>query len=214
MADTSSRSGQARYTNPDLLTWLNALHASHDDVLQRAFDAPSQNAMPSIQVGASEGKFLTLLMRMIGAKKVVEIGTLAGYSALRLARGLPSDGHVDSFEFDPRHAEVARSNVGSERVTVHVGRAAELLPTIEARAPFDAVFIDADKGSYDVYAEWASRHLRPGGLILIDNAYFFGRLLEDSKDAAAVRRAHELTAQHFDSVCLPTPDGLVVGLKR
>jgi caffeoyl-CoA O-methyltransferase len=95
-----------------------------------------------------------------------------------------------------------------------VGRALEVLDDLASEGPFDAVFVDADKGSYDRYAEWARSNLRAGGLLLADNAYFFGRLMEDDPDAAAMRRMHEIVGADFDSVCIPTPDGLVLGIRR
>jgi caffeoyl-CoA O-methyltransferase len=172
--------------------------------------------MPAIQVGPSEGRFLYLLMKMIGAKKVVEVGTLAGYSAIHMARALPAGGQLWTIEYEPKHAEVARSNIAaaglSDRVTVLVGAGRDVLPTI--KGPVDAVFIDADKGNYDHYGHWAIEHLRPGGLVLGDNAYLFGKLLEDSDTGRAMRRFHEEVAATCESVCLPTPDGLVLGIKK
>jgi len=218
MADVSSRAGSSRYVTPEITRYVDDTHAAHDAGLQRAFDAPQHHGMPAIQLGASEGKTLSLLMRMVGARKVVEIGTLAGYSAIRIAQGLPPDGKLWTFELDPRHAQVARDNLAAaglaDRVAVCLGPALELLASIEASGPFDAVFIDADKSGYPDYARWAQRHLRPGGLLIGDNAYFFGQLLSDSLEAARMRDFHEFVARHFDSVCLPTPDGLVLGLAR
>jgi caffeoyl-CoA O-methyltransferase len=121
-------------------------------------------------------------------------------------------------EYEPRHAEVARGNLAAagvaDRVTVHVGAGRDVLPTLERHGPFDAVFIDADKINYPHYGQWALDHLRPGGLVLGDNSYLFGELLDDSDRARAMRAFHELIAQHCDSVCAPTPEGLVVGIKR
>ena len=99
-------------------------------------------------------------------------------------------------------------------MTVVVGAGREVLPTLSGQGPFDAVFIDADKENYDHYGRWAIDHLRPGGLVIGDNAYFFGKLLEDSAGARAMRGFHELVAAACDSVCVPTPDGLVVGIKK
>src|SRR5690606_28057005 len=101
-----------------------------------------------------------------------------------------------------------------ERVQVLVGAGTEVLPTLVDRGPFDAVFIDADKENYDFYGRWSLDNLRPGGLVLGDNAYLFGELMEDSVRGRAMRAFHELVASSCDSVCVPTPDGLVVGIKR
>jgi len=217
MADTDSRAGLS-YATREILDWLAAVHAPHDAGLARAFDAPAAHGMPAIQLGASEAKAVALLLRVAGAKKVVEVGTLAGYSALVMARALPEDGHLWTIEFDPKHARVARENLAAagfqDRVTVHEGAGLEVLPRLVPFGPFDAVFIDADKGNYGRYGRWAADNLRSGGLLVGDNAFLFGRLLEDSPEAAAMRRFHEEARAHFDTVCLPTPDGMLLGVRR
>ena len=216
MADANSRAGE-RYDTPEIIAYLNHLHASHDEGLASAFEAPDRHGMPAIQVGMSEGKLLTLLLRMIGAKYVLEIGTLAGYSAIRMAQALPADGHLTTLELDHRHAIVAKHNIQqagfANEISVVEGSALQWLE-IQTSLSFDTVFIDADKGNYDKYLRYAANLIRPGGLLLVDNAYLFGRLLEDSEEAAAVRRCHEEAAQAFDTVCIPTPDGLLLGIKR
>lgn len=217
MADDLSRAG-SRYATPEVLGFVERVHVAHDEALARAFDAPGRSGLPAIQLGRSEGKLLGLLLRLARARKVVEVGTLAGYSAIHIARALPSDGHLWSIEMDSRHAEVARENLRfaglSSRVTVVVGRALDVLPTLVARGPFDAVFVDADKESYDQYGRWAARNVRPGGLLVGDNAYLFGRLLDaGDPSAAAMRRFHEDSSRYFDAVCVPTPDGLLVGVR-
>lgn len=217
MADIQSRAGQ-RYGSPELIDYVNKLHAPHDTPLAQAFAAPGLHEMPAIQLGPSEGKLVGLLIALTGARKVVEVGTLAGYSAIHIARALPPDGKLWTIEYDPRHAQVARASIAAagleQRVEVLVGRGRDVLETLTAEAPFDAVFLDADKVSYDFYGQWAARHLRAGGLLLGDNAYLFGRLLEESDEGRAMRRFHEEAARAFDSVCIPTPDGLLLGIKR
>jgi len=217
MADEASRQGTI-YWNPEILAFVRNLHAGHDEHLQRAFDAPGIHGLPAIQVGPSEGKLLGLLLRFSGAKKVVEVGTLAGYSALWMARYLPPDGHLWTIELDPKHLDVAQANLKAaglrDRVTLLEGPALDILGILEKHGPFDAIFVDADKGNYDRYGRWAAKHLRPGGLLLADNAFYFGRLLEDSPEAAAVRRFHQEVPADFDSVCIPTPDGLLLGIRR
>jgi caffeoyl-CoA O-methyltransferase len=167
-----------------------------------------------------------LLMRMIAARKVVEVGTLAGYSALRLVAGLAPGGRLWTLELEEKHAQVARENLTAagviDRVELRVGPALQGLAQLEVEAPFDAIFIDADKRGYPDYARWAQRNLRPGGLLIGDNAYYFGELLAEQSTrregsaatAARMREFHEFVAAHFDSVCLPTPDGVVVAIKR
>jgi caffeoyl-CoA O-methyltransferase len=217
MADILSRAGE-RYADAPILAYLDRLHAPHDGALERAFLAPEREGLPAIQLGASEGKLLGLLIALAGARRVVEVGTLAGYSALRIARGLPEGGRLWSIEYEPKHVRVARESIAaaglSERVEILEGKALDVLERLVAHGPFDAVFIDADKGHYDHYGRWAQKHLRPGGLLLGDNAYFFGRLLDDNLEAAAMRRFHEEAAKAFDTVCIPTPDGLLLGIKR
>jgi predicted O-methyltransferase YrrM len=217
MADKDSRAGLS-YATREILDWLAATHAPHDAALARAFDAPARHGMPAIQLGASEAKAVALLLRLAGARKVVEVGTLAGYSALVMARALPEDGHVWTIEFDPKHAKVARANLAAAgfaaKATVLEGAGLAVLPTLDPLGPFDAAFVDADKRSYDRYGRWAAKNVRAGGLLIGDNAFLFGRLLEDSEEAAAMRRFHEEAREAFETVCLPTPDGLLVGLKR
>jgi caffeoyl-CoA O-methyltransferase len=215
MADQASRAG-ARYTSPELLDYVNRTHTPHDVALAQAFEVPE--GIPAIQVGPSDGRLLHLLLRLANAKKIVEVGTLVGYSAIHMARALAPGGRMWTIEFDPKHAELAERNLAAanlaDRVRVIVGAGREVLPTLEPEGPFDAVFIDADKQNYDFYGTWAVANLRPGGLVLGDNAYLFGELLEDSERGRAMRAFHELVAASCDSVCAPTPDGLVVGVKR
>jgi caffeoyl-CoA O-methyltransferase len=215
MADNTSRAG-TRYTTPEILEYVNRVHASHDAALAQAFAVPE--GIPAIQVGPNEGRLLNLLLRLAGAKKVVEVGTLVGYSAIQMARALPPDGRLWSIEYEPRHAEIARANLAAaglaDRVTVLVGAGRDVLPTLVGEAPFDAVFIDADKEGYADYGRWAIEHLRRGGLVIGDNSYLFGQLLADDPRSRAMRAFHELVAAACDSACIPTPDGLVLGIKR
>ena len=217
MADKDSRAG-TRYADEAILAYVQRVHAAHDSGLDAAFTSPDRDDLPAIQVGPSEGRLLEVLLRMAGARKVVEIGTLAGYSAIRCARALGEGGKVWTIEVSPEHAEVARRNIDTaglaDRIEVVVGEARAVLPGLEAHGPFDAVFIDADKESYDAYGRWAAANLREGGLLLGDNAYLFGHLMEDTPGAAAMRRFHEEAARGFDTVCIPTPDGLLLGVKK
>ncbi|GAC1572110.1 MAG: O-methyltransferase [Polyangiales bacterium] len=210
---------EKNHLTPDVLAYVQKTHVTHDAGLQRAFDTPSREGIPSIMVGPADGKLLALLLRMISAEKVVEIGTLAGYSTIHMARSLPSSGHVFTIEADPKHAELARQNFVSakveSRVTLIEGSAAEVLAMIENEGPFDAVFIDADKGNYDVYGRWAAAHVRVGGLLLGDNALYFGKLTQEGDPAAAaMRRFHEEAREHFDTTCVLTPEGLLLGVRR
>jgi caffeoyl-CoA O-methyltransferase len=215
MADNDSRSG-TRYTTPEIIDYVDRTHAPHDAALARAFTVPE--GIPAIQVGPSDGRLLYLLLKLIDAQKVVEVGTLVGYSAIVMARALQPTGRLWTIEFEPSHAEIAAANIAAaglaDKVSVLVGGGREVLPTLEREGPFDAVFIDADKVSYDYYGTWALQNLRRGGLVLGDNAYLFGELMDDSDRGRAMRAFHELIARSCDSVCVPTPDGLVVGIKK
>lgn len=217
MADADSRTG-VRYATPEVTRFVDDLHAKHDAALAAAFRAPDDHGFPAIQLAPAEGRLVEMLAFMIQARRVVEIGTLTGYSAIRLARGLAPGGLLWTIERDPAHAAVARARIAAagfgDRVEVLEGDAMAELPALAALGPFDLVFLDADKGRYDRYGQWAHQHLRPGGVLLADNAYFFGRLLEDDPEADAMRRFHREAAERFRTVCVPTPDGLLLGVKR
>lgn len=138
-------------------------------------EANRASGLPAIDVSAPQGKLLHLLAAAIGARRILEIGTLGGYSTIWLARALADGGRVVTLEFDPRHAEVARQNIAreglAEKVDLRVGAALDLLPKIEAEggAPFDLSFIDADKANNAAYFGWALALSRPGALIIVDN---------------------------------------------
>ena len=147
--------------------------------------AASENAgLPAYEVSPALGKFLNLVVRMSGARRVLEIGTLGGYSTLWLARGLPEGGAVVSLEADPYHAKVASKNIDdaglSARVDIHVGPALDTLPIIEAdgMGPFDLVFIDADKPSNPDYLSWALKLSRSGTIIIVDNVVRYGAVTD------------------------------------
>jgi caffeoyl-CoA O-methyltransferase len=217
MADQDSRAG-ARYATSQILEYAATTHHPVDLALERAFAAPARHGMPEIQLGPAEGRLLQLMMELIDAKKIVEVGTLAGYSALWMARALPPGGHLWTIEADRKHAGVASEVIGEaglgDRVTIIADDAVDVLPKLSDSGPFCAVFLDADKARYDLYGRWATENLRAGGLLIADNAYLFGRLLDETEDARAMRRFHEEMAEHYESVCIPTPDGLAVGIRR
>jgi predicted O-methyltransferase YrrM len=217
MADPDSRKG-ARYADAAILEWAAKVHAPHDAALEAAFRADETDGLPAIQVGPSEGKVLYMLAKMIGARAIVEVGTLGGYSAIWLARALPSDGKLYTLEIEPRYADVARRNLEaagvSDRVEVLVGDARETLEQLESAGPFCMMFVDADKAGYPEYGRYAAAHLREGGLLVGDNAYLFGDLLAaENPTARSMRAFHEEMRKSFDSVCIPTPDGLALGIK-
>jgi len=176
----------------------------HDEALDAALDAAEQAGLPSIQVSPPQGKLLQLLARLVRARKVLELGTLGGYSTILLARALPDDGRLISLEANPAYAEVAVRNIEAAgldgRVEVRVGPALESLVALEddGAGPFDLVFIDADKVNTPNYFAWALDHTWPGGLIIADNVVRDGSLGDagDPDEATqAQRRLHEMLAE-------------------
>jgi predicted O-methyltransferase YrrM len=174
-----------------------------DPVFDAALAANRKAELPAIDVTPLQGKFLELLVRITGARSVLEIGTLGGYSTLWLARALPQGGQVVTLELEPRHAEIARANLQNagmaDRVDVCVGRAADLLRALVAgnTVPFDLIFIDADKASYPEYLDWSLKLSRPGTVIVADNVVRDGRVIEpDNPDPniQGVRRFTDLVA--------------------
>ena len=168
--------------------YIQKRFAQQDEALEAAVRESRQAGLPEIQVSPNEAKLLQLLAELAGARSVLEIGTLGGYSAIHFGRALPDDGRLVSLEIDERHAEVARENVEraglSGKVEIRVGDARELLSRIaeDGEGPFDLVFIDADKTGYPEYLEWAMRLTRPGSLILGDNTVWGGSILLDPKN--------------------------------
>jgi predicted O-methyltransferase YrrM len=156
------------------IAYVRELFLPHDEVLEAALRRASEAGLRSIQVPPEGGRLLGILARTVGARRILEIGTLGGYSAIHLARALPEDGRLITLELDPHHAEVARENLHAaglaDRVEVRLGPALDTLPDLAAEAPFDLAFIDADKESYPAYLDWCLRLVRPGGLIVADNA--------------------------------------------
>jgi predicted O-methyltransferase YrrM len=173
-----------------------------DDALDMALAANADAGLPAIDVSAAQGKLLELLVRMSGARRVLEIGTLGGYSTIRLARGVTEGGRVVTLEVDPRHAAVAQANLAragvAERVDIRVGKALETLPRLaeEGAGPFDFVFVDADKRSNPDYLAWAVKLGRPGTTIVVDNVVRDGRILDETTSEADIVGTRAL----FDAV--------------
>ena len=166
---------------PDLLTYLGRFGARTDDVLDRV--RAETAAMPSaqMQVTADQGALIELLVRLIGARDALEVGTFTGYSAICIARGLAEAGRLTCLELDEERAETARANLDAagvgERVEILVGPAGESLEAMAAMPTFDFAFIDADKAGYPEYYELVLQRMRPGGLMLLDNMLLSGRVL-------------------------------------
>lgn len=172
-----------------------------DEALNAALAASEKAGLPPINVAPNQGKLLMLLAHAIGARRVLEIGTLGGYSTIWLARGLAPDGRLITLEANEDYAEVARANIAraglADRVELRIGRAQDTLPGLAEEAPFDLIFIDADKPGTPGYFQWAVKLARRGSLIIVDNVVREGAVLEaESGDASvqAMRRFFELAA--------------------
>ncbi len=216
-----------RFGNADakLEEYTYRAFAPEDRFLEDVRARTAAAGLPDIQVAPLDALHLEVLARLCGARKAVEIGTLAGYSGTAILRALGPEGVLHTFEIDPRHAEVARETFRragfADRAHIHVGPALERLGEIAAEAPFDLVFIDADKQGYPAYLTWAEEHLRVGGIVLGDNAFAFGHVHETAptgEDAAAVAplRAFAERLAHggrFRATMIPTAEGLAFGVK-
>ncbi len=165
-------------------TSIRQIFASEDEGLKNALKRGQEAGLPGIQISPIQGKFLQILAGACQAQKILEIGSLAGYSGIWLARALPLHGRLITLEINPKHAEVVRRSFAqaglSERTEVRVGKALELLPQLESEAPFDLIFIDADKASYPSYLNWAIRLSRTGSIIVADNTIRNGRALHET----------------------------------
>jgi caffeoyl-CoA O-methyltransferase len=199
--------------------YIADLFVHEDDVLKGI--SQDGASLPNISVKPYEGHLLMLLARLNGAKRVVEIGTLAGYSGTWLARALSKDGHLWTLDKNPDHIAVAKRSFASagvlDKVTIMEGDAHQSLSEIVAHGPFDLVFIDADKPSYPFYLDWAAENLRGGGLMLAHNALRSGAVL-DPQDESAIAMAdfNQRLARdtRFDSFVFTIGDGMAVGVKR
>jgi len=174
-----------------------------DDALEAALEESDAAGLPAIAVSVPQGKLLNILARLGHARRILEIGTLGGYSTIWMARALPPDGELITLEIDPKHAEVARVNIEragfADRVDVRVGPAIDALPKIAAenKDPFDLIFIDADKPSIPDYFTWSLRLSRPGTVIIVDNVVREGAVIDAASEDASVkgvRRLNEMLA--------------------
>lgn len=193
--------------NPDQWTavdnYLNELHVGSDEALEQALARSADAGLPAIAVSPTQGKFMMMLARIQGARRILEIGTLGAYSTIWLAKALPADGRIITIESEPKHAEVARENVEAagfgDMVNVRLGKALDVLPDISAEnvGPFDFTFIDADKPNIPEYFDWALRLSRSGSIIIVDNVIREGAVIDaDSQDASVqgVRRLNDRLA--------------------
>jgi caffeoyl-CoA O-methyltransferase len=209
----------------ELASWADSVFDPEDDVLREIRERSLAAGLPPIQVGRMDGLHLEVLARAAGARKAVEVGTLGGYSGVCLLRGMGKGGFLHTFEKEPRNAEVARESFARAgllgQVEIHLGPALERMRGVEKESPFDLVFIDADKVGYPDYLAWSEEHLRPGGVVLADNAFGFGHVHdlayrgEDQKSMEPLRRFAERLARggRFRATMIPTEEGLAMGVK-
>ncbi|MFE7120288.1 O-methyltransferase [Streptomyces sp. NPDC057654] len=200
---TTGSSEQQRWTEVD--RYFSELLAPADDALAAALRDSDAAGLPKIAVSPNQGKLLQLLAELRGARRILEFGTLGGYSSIWLGRALPAGGRLDTLEFSPAHAEVARTNIAraglADRVKVHVGPALETLPRLAAEdtTPYDLVFIDADKANNPHYLEWALKLSRPGTLIIGDNVVRSGEVIDPAHTDDGVRGVRgflDMLAEH------------------
>jgi predicted O-methyltransferase YrrM len=202
----------------DVDRYLNATLVPSEVVLESALAANAAAELPSIDVSPTQGKFLHLLARMQGAKRILEIGTLGGYSTIWLARALPPLGTLISLEFSPKHAAVAKENIAqaglASIVEIRIGPAADSLAQLQAEnaEPFDLIFIDADKPNNPTYLEWALKLSRKGTLIVVDNVIRDGQIADPNNPDPAItgtRTMFEMLAANprLESTALQTVGG-------
>lgn len=207
------------------LDYIRKLYAPQDALLTGIDQALHDSGMP-IHIGAEEGRLLQLFIGLSGVKTIVEVGTLAGYSTLWMARALPPDGHVYTIDRDPKHIAMAKGFFAKsevkDRITLLEGDAHDMLDKLSPKAPFDMIFIDADKLSYNDYLDWAEANLRPGGLIVADNTFLFGSVYLDAPPegtAPATWHAMQLfnerlaNPEKYFATMVPTEEGLSVAVK-
>ena len=200
--------------------YISSLFAREDELLISLRDDADRSGLPPISISPDEGRLLQVLLRAIRAERVLEVGTLGGYSAIWMARALPENGELLSIELDPDHAAFAARYIGraglDSRVRVRVGRALEVLPSLDGEM-FDAVFLDADKEPLPTYLDWALRLVRPGGLIMADNALWGGKVIDPAVDDEQTRAVREFnrrfaTEPRITGIVVPTHDGVAVGI--
>ena len=205
----------------ELARYVAELFAPEDEILIGLRREIGESDLPDIYIDPEEGRLLQLLLRAVGARNVVELGTLGGYSAIWMARALPTGGRLVTVEKEPARAELARRYIAragvDDRAEVREGDALDLLDELAAEGPFDAVFIDADKESYPRYLEWCVANVREGGLVIADNAFKGGRVLESDPEDPGVLGIQEFNRRlagddRLTSIVVPTRDGIAIAV--
>lgn len=207
--------------------YVDSLYSNEASSIEWIRSWAKEEGLPDIHVSAMDGLHLEMMARACGSKKAVEIGTLAGYSGICIARALPKNGKLFTFESEPHHAKIARKIFEKagllKKIKIYIGAALMNLKKIESEGPFDFVFIDADKTNYPNYLKWAEKHLRIGGVLAADNTFAFGLIAEKNdiklgshtKNVRALRTFNYSLAHHsrFRSTILPTGEGLTFAVR-
>lgn len=200
--------------------YVNEFFVREDETLRHVREQTIAHGIPLISLEPNEAKLLQMLVRLCGAERVVEVGTLAGYSGICIARALPAHGKLITIEVSSVHAEVARAHFEfaglADKVTVMQGAGIEVLPKLTADGPYDLMFIDADKGNYHNYLAWAADNLRLGGAVVADNAFWQGYIFNpQTEDDHAMVEFNRTLAAHpqFDSTIIEVGDGIALGVK-
>ncbi|MCS7176490.1 MAG: O-methyltransferase [Candidatus Kapabacteria bacterium] len=217
-----AQASQSTPTTPEILAYIQRHFSAEDEFLARLRQEAKARGFPEIWIAPEQGAFLQVLLRAVGARRVLEIGTLVGYSAIMMARALPPDGELVTLEWDPERAAFARQAIQraglAGKVRVECADAREWLRSFSPPEPLDFVFIDADKESYTLYVELCLPLLRVGGIICGDNACAWGQIASES-DAPEVQALREFnlrmaTHPQLQSCFVPLGDGMVLGLRR
>lgn len=207
--------------DPEISRYFDQLLQPEDSILAQVKSMATKLGLPDIHVARYDGRHIEVIVRSLNIHKAVEIGTLAGYSGICILRGLLNPKRLYTFEFNPKHVEVANSAFAlagySKDVEIFTGAALENLAKIESQGPFDLVFIDADKLNYCNYFDWAKRNLKVGGVILADNTFAWGQIAKptDDKTVRALQNYNQLVAsdKNFLTTILPTNEGLTFSVK-
>ncbi len=207
--------------------YICQLFAPEDEALQAVVESIDKNNIPQISISASQGKFLQVLVKLCGAKTILEIGTLAGYSTIWMARGLPANGKLISLEYEQLHADIASENIKraglAGTIEIRVGKGLDLLPVLkQENKVFDMIFIDADKPPYAEYFEWALQLSHPGTLIIADNVIRSGKILNEEETDEMVKgiqrfnkllaATKEVTACIIQNVGEKEHDGMAIAI--
>ncbi len=216
----------AAENSKELNEYLRLTFFSKDPLLEKALQLAREKSLPNIELSLYDAHLLYVLTKANHVKIAVEIGTLGGYSGLHIARALPDDGHLYTFEKDKDHVELAedvfqRADL-EKKVTVIQGEALKTLPSIESKGPFDMVFVDADKNNYPNYFRWAQKNIKVGGMILGDNTLAFGHITDKEfhdddlrEQVESLKTFNHLCAQTegFTGMMIPTGEGLTLSVR-